>query len=288
MQIKPIILALINKRPKTYIAILISIWCMTTYTILNKVIEAKIQIKIMDEKKQTFLSGQTLKLNPLLDKEKQLKQEISTIQDEIKPIKECINWVKETLGTEKRYDCTKQSWFIQKANADEVNSEIPKIGNTSNKSDTWLKNSQGQSKSRSELWGNTFEEISTAHWIPLEYWYNSEKKWKVKKEVWLCIARADSWLWKYLKTKNNIGNVGNNDRWDRVNIATLEKWVDVIFQTINNKYLWHKQSIGSLSVWWGGNSPYYATSPDNWDKNVRNCLSVIHWQEISKDFKIRL
>jgi hypothetical protein len=223
----------------------------------------------------------------MLDKEIELKQELDTIKSKIEAKKNCIKWVKNTLGTKLRYDCTKQSWLIQKTNAEEVNSEIPKIGNLSPKT-WWLKNSQGQSKSRSELWGNAFEEISKAHWIPLEYWYNSEKKWKVKKEVWLCIARADSWLWKYLKTKNNIGNVGNNDRWDRVHIATLEKWVDVIFQTINNKYLWHKQSIGSLSVWWGGSKPFYATSPSSWNVNVLNCLWVIHWIQVTENFLIRL
>ena len=149
-------------------------------------------------------------------------------------------------------------------------------------------NSQGKSKDKSELWGETFEKISLAHGIPIEYWYDSEKKWKVKKEVALCIAWADSWLGKYLKTKNNIGNVGNNDRGDKVNISTLEKWVDIIFQTLNNRYLSHKQSIGSLSIGWWGSKPYYATSDDNWDKNTRNCLGVIHWVAITEDFKIRL
>lgn len=35
---------------------------------------------------------------------------------------------------------------------------------------------------------------------------------KVYPEVIICIAYADSSLGKHLKTKNNVGNVGNNDR----------------------------------------------------------------------------
>ena len=282
MQIKPIILALINKRPIIYLTMILSIWAMATYSVLNGVIERKYQIKENDTKKQNFLSGKLLELKPFIDKEIKLKAELDTLKQEIKPINDCINWVKATLWTLERYDCNKKTWFIQKASAEEVNSEIPKIQSN------WLVNKQWLSKSKQELHGNTFNEISLAHWIPIEYWYNSEKKWKVKKEVWLCIAWADSWLGKYLKTKNNIGNVWNNDRGDRVHISTLEKWVDVIFQTLNNKYLKHKQSIGSLSVWWGGSKPYYATSPDNWNVNVKNCLWVIHWVAISENFKIRL
>lgn len=82
--------------------------------------------------------------------------------------------------------------------------------------------------------------------------------------------------------------MGNNDRGDVVHYKTQQSGVEAIFRVLNNNYLKHKQSIGSLSVGGGGSSPYYATSPDNWDKNTRNCLSVIHGQEISKDFKIRL
>lgn len=35
---------------------------------------------------------------------------------------------------------------------------------------------------------------------------------KVYPEVILCIAYADSSLGRHLKTTNNFGNVGNNDR----------------------------------------------------------------------------
>jgi hypothetical protein len=180
------------------------------------------------------------------------------------------------------------SWVLNDLNATWGIAPVPEQIKVTTYKVPWLTNWLWESKSIEELNGNTFDEISLSHWIPIDYWIKSEKKWRVKKEVALCIAWADSWLGAELKTKNNIWNVWNNDRGDRVHISTLEKWVDAIFQTLNNKYLKYKQSIWSLSEWWGWDAPYYATSPDNWDKNTRNCLGVIHWQEITKDFKIRL
>lgn len=159
---------------------------------------------------------------------------------------------------------------------------------TTNNIHKWRVNSAWSSKPKAELKWNTFSEISLAHNIPVEYWYEAEKKYKVKKEVALCIAWADSWLGRYLKTKNNIGNVGNNDRWDKVSYATLYDWVEAIFKTLNNKYLWHKQSIGSLSPWGWWDTPHYATSKDNWNNNVINCLSVIHWIPVTENYLFRL
>lgn len=153
---------------------------------------------------------------------------------------------------------------------------------------SWRVNSQWESKSKDELLWNSFDEISLAHGIPVDYWYDAEKKYKVKKEVALCIAWRDSWLWTYLKTKNNFWNVWNNDRWDKVNFVTAEKWVEAIFKVLNGKYLKYKQSIWSLSPGGWGNSPFYATSKENWNVNITNCLSVINWIQVTENYKIRL
>jgi hypothetical protein len=154
----------------------------------------------------------------------------------------------------------------------------------------WRVNSQWQSKSKEELWGNTFYEILQAHWLEntASHWMQNESKYKIKKEVPLCIAWADSGLGKYLKTKNNFGNVWNNDRGDKVSYATAEAGIEAIYKVLNNKYLWHKQSIGSLSVWGGGSKPYYATSKENWNNNVINCLTVMYWTNVDENFMFRI
>jgi len=84
--------------------------------------------------------------------------------------------------------------------------------------------------------------------------------------------------------------VGNNDRWDTVDYETLEKWIKAIAYTLNNKYLWDKQTIWDLS--YAGNcnircDKVYATSRSNRETNVLNLLSLIYEKHIWPDFFFR-
>jgi len=151
----------------------------------------------------------------------------------------------------------------------------------------WRVNSEWKSKNITELWGNTFEEVLESHWLPKQHFIDFEQKYKIKKEAIVCIAWADSGLWKMLKSKNNIGNVGNNDRGDVIHFATIEKGIEAMFKVLNNKYLGHKQSIGSLSPWGGGTRPFYATSQENWNINVLNCLNTILDSSIDESWNFR-
>lgn len=104
-------------------------------------------------------------------------------------------------------------------------------------------------------------------------------KWNIKPEVILCIARADTDLWRAMKSKNNIGNVGNNDRWNTVEYATMREWIFKIWEALNNWYLWNKQWIQDLSRY--GNCEtdckyIYASSTENWENNVMNCLNFLY------------
>lgn len=104
-------------------------------------------------------------------------------------------------------------------------------------------------------------------------------KWNIKPEVILCIARADTDLWRAMKSKNNIGNVGNNDRWDTIEYATMREWIFKIWEALNNWYLWNKQWIQDLSRY--GNCEtdckyIYASSTENWENNVMNCLNFLY------------
>ncbi len=154
----------------------------------------------------------------------------------------------------------------------------------------WRVNSEGKSKHKSELCTSdcTYKWVSQEFWLPLEPFYEYEKTYKIKKEAIVCIAWADSHLGKMLKSKNNIGNVGNNDRGDVVHFSTIEKGIEAMFRVLNNRYLGHKQSIGSLSPWGGGNAPFYATSPENWNNNVLNCLNTILDPSIDENWNFRL
>jgi len=117
-----------------------------------------------------------------------------------------------------------------------------------------------------------------------------QEKYGVKMTVALCIAKADSSLGRELKTTNNIGNVANNDRWNRVHFSTIELWIEAIFKALTNKYIWKNTKIWELSNWWRKklwlpkcwNWNYcYATSEDNWNNNILNCIDSLY--KIPKD-----
>jgi hypothetical protein len=158
----------------------------------------------------------------------------------------------------------------------------------------WLVNKNWQSQSYIDLiWDNP---KARAEYLlskyPIVSWHLDTfitlwEKYNINPYVVIAIAKADSSLGNELSTANNIGNVGNNDRWDRVAFETLEKWIEAIYKTLNNKYLWDIYTIGYLSEWgriavWSKtsckdkNQFCYATSEENWNINVINTLRNIY------------
>lgn len=111
----------------------------------------------------------------------------------------------------------------------------------------------------------------------------------IKPEVLICIAKADTLLGQATKSSFNLGNVGNNDRGNTVHFKDVGAGIDAIGKVLNNKYLSHKMSLGSLTPYSGGNPPFYATSPTgNWYNNVRNCLAeILDDATVGPDFMIR-
>jgi len=124
-----------------------------------------------------------------------------------------------------------------------------------------------------------------------------QEKYGVKMTVALCIAKADSSLGRELKTTNNLGNVWNNDRWDRVHFDTIEKWIEAIFKTLTNRYQKRNNKIWELSNSWrailwlkkcGEAWNYcYATSRDSWNNNVLNCLDSLYKTPKNENFLFR-
>lgn len=119
-------------------------------------------------------------------------------------------------------------------------------------------------------------------------WERVGEKYKIKPPVLVCIAKADSSLWQALKTKNNFGNVWNNDRWNRVHFNSPIEWISAIGKVLNNKYLWSYTKINELSRYGNSNWAIYASSTSNWHNNVINCLSQIYEKELPDDFEFRI
>ena len=117
---------------------------------------------------------------------------------------------------------------------------------------------------------------------------NSVVEWtNIDRDVVICIWVAESTLGQYLTTSNNIWNVGNNDRWDRVAYNTPYAWARLIPLTLNNQHLWKYHTINQLSRYGNPDWKIYASSPINWQRNVMKCLSMIKWYTIPEDFPFR-
>ena len=121
----------------------------------------------------------------------------------------------------------------------------------------------------------------------LAFWDEVVKWTNIDRDMVICIAFAESTLWRFLSTDNNIGNVWNNDRWDRVAYNNPYNGARLIPLTLNNKYLWNYHTIKQLSRYWNEDWKIYASSPINWQSNVQKCLSKIKWFYIPEDYPFR-
>lgn len=116
---------------------------------------------------------------------------------------------------------------------------------------------------------------------------DAAKDTNIDKDMVICIAFAESTLGRYLSTNANIGNVGNNDRWDRVPFTSAYAWARAIPVTLNNAFLWNYHTINQLSRYGNKDGKIYASSPINRQTNVLKCLSQIKGYYIPEDFPFR-
>jgi len=135
------------------------------------------------------------------------------------------------------------------------------------------------------------QKLLNGYWVgvykELNFW-NSVVEWtNIDRDVVICIWVAESTLGQYLTTSNNIWNVGNNDRWDRVAYDTPYAWARLIPLTLNNQHLGKYHTINQLSRYGNPDWKIYASSPINWQTNVMKCLSKIKWYTVPEDFPFR-
>lgn len=121
----------------------------------------------------------------------------------------------------------------------------------------------------------------------LAFWEDAVKDTNIDRDVAICIAFAESTLGNYLSTTNNIGNVWNNDRGDRVSFSSALAGAREIANTLNNKHLWSYHTIRQLSRFGNKDGKIYASSPINWQTNVTKCLSQIKGFYVPEDYPFR-
>ena len=131
-----------------------------------------------------------------------------------------------------------------------------------------------------------------SYWVwvykDINFWESVVEWTNIDRDVVICIALAESTLGQYLTTKNNIWNVWNNDRWDRIGYNTPYAGARVIPLTLNNQHLWWYHTINQLSRYGNSDWKIYASSPINWQTNVMKCLSKIKWFTVPEDFPFRV
>jgi hypothetical protein len=122
--------------------------------------------------------------------------------------------------------------------------------------------------------------------------WNVEEHYKIKEWVILCITIAETSWGNRGYGKQNIGSVWSNDRGDRPTYALMEAGLEAIWKTLNNQYLWSKQTLGCLSnagsckeLW--DNWKRYATSTNSREANMVACLSEIYEPINPEVFNIR-
>ncbi len=101
------------------------------------------------------------------------------------------------------------------------------------------------------------------------------KDTSVDVDLGICIGLAETSLGRYFASQHNIGNVGNNDRGDRVDEDSPLAGARAIYLTLNNSYLGGYHTIYELSGFGNKDGAIYASSPYNRQKNVSRCLSAI-------------
>lgn len=121
----------------------------------------------------------------------------------------------------------------------------------------------------------------------ISFWSDAVEWTNIDRDVAICIGFAESTLGNHLTTPNNIANVWNNDRGDRIGYSSPLAWAKAIADTLNNKFLGHYNTIKDLSRYGNKTWKIYASSAINWQTNVLKCLSQIKWYYVPEDFPFR-
>lgn len=160
----------------------------------------------------------------------------------------------------------------------------------------WKLTADGDHQEMPEIESNTsherFKEMANKYWLDASKIRQVEQYYWITEAVVLCITVSETSWWNRWAGWANIWSVGSNDRWDRPTYALMESWLEAIWKTLTNKYLWSIQTLWCLSNAWScqqrdDNWKRYATSNYNWEANMKSCLSTIYWPINPATFNIR-
>lgn len=121
-----------------------------------------------------------------------------------------------------------------------------------------------------------------------ELWTDTALAAKIDPSFIMCIGLSETTLGNHLKTRYNIGNVGNTDDGSTVTFDSPKEGIAWMAKTFNNKYLGKYTKVSELSRWGNQKWPIYASSSSNWHDNTIRCLSALKWRFVEDDYNFRI
>lgn len=131
------------------------------------------------------------------------------------------------------------------------------------------------------------KKFAVGEYRKIDFWDRVVKNTNIDRDVVICIWFAESTLGNHLATSNNIGNVGNDDSWNRIAFDSPLFGARMIPNTLNNSHLGHYHTIKQLSRYGNSSGKVYASSPINWQTNVTKCLTQIKGYYVPEDYPFR-
>lgn len=198
-----------------------------------------------------------------------------------------VNWY--DTDVEHNIEVLEIQWCVKEANY--IREQFQ-----SNERTPWMLNESWDAQEMPKIeWNDEhekFKKLSEAYWLDASQIRNVENHYWIKEWVILCITVAETSWWNRWAWWKNIWSVWSNDRWDRPTFALPEAWLEAIWKTLTNQYLWKIQTLWCLSNAWSCKSRddrwyRYATSDWNRERNMKACLWTIYWNINASEFSIR-
>lgn len=120
-----------------------------------------------------------------------------------------------------------------------------------------------------------------------DMWVEESVYWDIDPSFLMCVWLAETWLWRNLKTWYNVWNIWNTDSGSTMVFPNARSWIYWMVKTLNNRFLWSYETMDLLSRYWNKDKPIYASSPINWQTNVKRCLTALKKETIPDDYKFR-
>lgn len=133
---------------------------------------------------------------------------------------------------------------------------------------------------------NTYAVWAFRNW---DMWIEEAVDQDIDPTFAMCVGLAETTLWKYMKTPNNIGNVWNTDSGATITFSSPRAGLHSMVKAFNNQYLSQYDAIEDLSRYGNKNpdKPIYASSPFNWHNNITKCMSHVKWSFVPDNYNFR-